>query len=681
MPSVIVDGKKVEVQNGMTVLQACELAGAEIPRFCYHERLEIAGNCRMCLVSVEKMPKPVASCAQPVVDGMVIATKTEAVKKMREGVMEFLLMNHPLDCPICDQGGECDLQDQAMAYGKGNSRYKEEKRAVKDKYMGPLIQTYMTRCIHCTRCVRFIEDVAGTNELGAVNRGEDMEITTYIEKSLTSELSGNIIDLCPVGALTSKPYAYKARSWELSKTESIDVLDAVGSNIRIDTRGNEVMRILPRLNEDINEEWISDKTRFAYDGLKYQRLDVPMVREKGNLRESTWAEVYNAIEQKIKMTKPQMIGAIAGDLVDVESMLLMKELLTKLGSGNFDCRQDGSMLDNSERSMYIFNTTISGIEKADFCLLIGTNPRQEAAIVNARIRKAQVHSGLKVALIGEKVELNYDYKYLGENPWLLKQIAEGQHPFCETLKNYSHPMLIIGSGVLARDDYDASLHYSKKLAQRFGFVKDGWNGFNILQRVASRVGGMDIGFIPEAGKLSTRQMLAEKLGVLFLMGADEIDTQQLDPNTFVVYIGHHGDRSAYRADCILPSAAFTEKSATYVNLEGRMQRTQRAAFPPNEAKEDWQIIAQLAQVLGHDLGYRNLDQVREKMSQLHKVFAAYDTIIAEPYSNDLGKMKDFLNDYYHNPIKNFYMTDPISRNSKTMAQCSREILNSLHKAA
>lgn len=676
MPAVTVNGKKIEIQSGMTVLQACEQAGAEVPRFCYHERLAIAGNCRMCLVQVEKIPKPVASCAQPATEGMVIHTDTPAVKKMREGVMEFLLMNHPLDCPICDQGGECDLQDQAMAYGKGSSRYKEEKRAVKDKYMGPLIKTFMTRCIHCTRCVRFIEDVAGTDELGAVNRGEDMEISTYIEKSITSELSGNIIDLCPVGALTSKPYAFKARSWELTKSESIDVLDAVGSNIRIDSRGNEVMRILPRLNEEINEEWISDKTRFAYDGLKYQRLDVPMVRDsQGQLQESTWDDAYQTIADKIKAADANKVGAIAGDLTDVETMLVMKEFLQKTGSKNYDCRQDGSVLDNSERALYIFNTTIAGIEQADFTLLIGCNPRHEAAILNARIRKAQLQTKMKVALIGEKIDLNYDYKHLGENPWLLKQIAEGQNPYCEALKQYEKPMLIIGSGAMARDDYEATIHYSKKLALKFGFVKEGWNGFNVLQRAASRVGGLDIGFIPDKEGLDTKSMLTSDMKVLFLMGADEIDISKISSSTFVIYIGHHGDKSAYRANVILPATAYTEKSATYVNLEGRVQQTERAVFPLNEAKEDWKIICELAQIAGNNLSYNILAEVRKQMTKVNSIFAKQDIIRTETFPGELGKMKDFTSDCYYNPIRNFYMTDPISRNSRTMAECSKSIAN------
>lgn len=675
MPVVTVDGKQIEVQDGMTVLQACELAGIEIPRFCYHERLEVAGNCRMCLVAVEKNPKPVASCAQPVANGMIIHTNTPEVKKMREGVLEFLLINHPLDCPICDQGGECDLQDETMAYGKSHSRYHEEKRAVVDKDIGPLVKTFMTRCIHCTRCVRFLDDVAGTNELGAVNRGEDMEITTYIEKAVVSELSGNIIDLCPVGALTSKPYAFKARSWELSHTESIDVLDAVGSNIRVDTRGKEVMRILPILHEEINEEWISDKTRFSYDGLKYQRLDAPMIRVNGKLKETSWEQALDKIAEKVKKTEAKRIGAIAGDLVDVESMLLMKEMLNNIGSGNYDCRQDGSLLDNSERANYIFNTSIAGIESADFCLIIGSNPRHEAPLVNARIRKAYLHHGLKVALVGQRVDLTYKYKHLGENPWILKQIADGQNPFCHELSKYKKPMLIIGSGVLAREDLEAALYYIKKIAFKYGFVKDSWNGYNVLQRVASRVGGLDIGFIPEKTSLNTKEMLSGGMELLFLMGADEVNINAVKGKASIVYIGHHGDNIAPHADVILPTATYTEKEATYVNLEGRVQRTRLAVYPPKMAKADWSVIAELSKKVGYNLGYKNIEEVWRKMATINPVFGEVGVIRKEKLSNDIGKMREFESDSFENPIKNYYRTDPISRNSKVMAECTQVASN------
>ena len=533
MPKLKINNITVEVQDGATVLQACEKAGIEIPRFCYHEKLAIAGNCRMCLVEIEKSPKPVASCAHPATEGMTIYTNTPLVKKAREGVLEFLLINHPLDCPICDQGGECDLQDESLKYGKGESRFHEDKRAVKDKYMGPLIKTHMTRCIHCTRCVRFIEDIAGTYELGAVGRGNDMQITTYIEKSVTSELSGNIIDLCPVGALTSKPYEFKARAWELHKTESIDVLDAVGSNIRIDSIGNEVMRILPRQNELINEEWISDKTRFAYDGLKYQRLDKPMSKVSRRLQPVSWEVAYNKIKDKISNTAPQKIGAIAGDLTDVETMLAMKLFLNSLNCYNHECRQDGSFLDNGNRSDYIFNTTIQDIEKADICLIFGSNPRHEATILNARIRKAYLHNNLQVALIGEKLDLTYPYRHLGINPWTLKQIADGSHPYCKVLEKAKNPMMIIGSNMLIQEDFKAVFHHSKKILKQYSFIQKEWNGFNVLQKVASRVGGLDIGFLPKEKNMCVEKIL-KKSNLLFLLGADEINFNHIKKETFII---------------------------------------------------------------------------------------------------------------------------------------------------
>jgi NADH-quinone oxidoreductase subunit G len=674
MPKLTIDGKEIVVEEGTTVIQACEMLGIEIPRFCYHERLDIAGNCRMCLVEMEKSPKPIASCAQPAMEGMVIKTNTPMVKKAREGVMEFLLINHPLDCPICDQGGECDLQDQALFYGRGKNRYNEEKRAVKDKYMGPLVETHMTRCIHCTRCVRFLEDVAGIPELGAIGRGEDMEISTYIEKSLSSELSGNIIDLCPVGALTSKPYAFKARSWELKKTESIDVLDAVGSNIRIDSRGREVLRVLPRLNENINEEWIADKSRFSYDGLIYQRLDVPMVKKNDILEPVSWEEALSKLASQIKKSSPEKIGAIAGDLTDVETMLVAKEMLSKLGSKNYDCRQDGSLISNEYRSMYLFNSTIVNIENADSCLIIGSNPRVEAAILNSRIRKAHVHNNLKVALIGEKVELSYPYRHLGNNPWVLKQIADGEHPYCETLQKAKKPLLIVGSGVIARDDFEASLYQLKRIINDHKVIRDDWNGFNVLQRAASRVGGLDIGFIPEAGGKTTKEMVIGEMDLIFLLGADEIDFSKLNKNTFIVYIGHHGDAGANRADMVLPGAAYTEKDATYVNLEGRVQQTNPAVFPPKEAIEDWKIINNISQTLKLGFNYLDLSQLRKKMCQINKVFEKINQVSqAAKFPLTQGKLKEFSSDTFQNPLFNYYMTDPISRNSRVMAQCIREI--------
>ena len=674
MPKVTVDGIELEVPQNMTVLQACEQAGKEIPRFCYHERLAIAGNCRMCLVEVEGgPPKPVASCAHPIADGMVVKTNTEMVKKAREGVMEFLLINHPLDCPICDQGGECDLQDQAMTYGKGESRYKEHKRAVKDKYMGPLVKTHMTRCIHCTRCVRFLEDVAGTPELGAVERGEDMQVTTYVEKSLSSEMSGNIIDLCPVGALTSKPYAFTARSWELKKTETIDVMDAVGSNIRVDSKGNEVMRILPRLNEEINEEWISDKTRFSYDGLKYQRLDKPFVKKGKKFNPVDWAQALQLIKDKIAAVKPQDIGAVAGALTDVESMFVMKQMMESLGSSNYDCRENGSLLNNEHRALYTFNTTIERIPETDSCLIVGCNPRFDAPIVNAKIRQAYLN-GAKVATIAESADLSYPAKELGNNPWILKQIAEGKHPYCDELKKAQHPMIIIGADALARDDYEAILYYAKQIATKYNFVQKEWNGFNVLQKSASIVGGMDIGFLPSNSGLATNDIL-KKCKVVFLMGADNADLSLIKDDSFVVYMGHHGDKAAYRANVILPVAAYTEKSATYINLEGRPQQSLHAILPPGDAKEDWKAVVDMSKFLGHSLGIDSLGDIRQEIANENDVFKSINKIIPSSFPKEKGKSHSFQSDSFLANNDNFYLSNSIARSSKTMQQCSKEKIN------
>lgn len=664
MPKLTIDGKEITVEEGTTVIQACEELGIEIPRFCYHPRLSIAGNCRMCLVEMERCPKPVASCAQPAMDNMVIHTNTPKVKKAREGVMEFLLANHPLDCPICDQAGECDLQDQAMGYGKGESQYKEEKRAVVDKDFGPLVKTNMTRCIHCTRCVRFITDVAGIPEIGALYRGEDTEITTYIEKSISSELSGNIIDLCPVGALTSKPYAFKARSWELKKTESIDVLDAVGSNIRIDSRGREVMRILPRLNEDINEEWISDKTRFAYDGLMKQRLDSPYVKIKGKLKKASWDEAYKAIADKIKSLKPNEIGAIAGDLIDTEAMLTLKELWKNLGSNNLDCRQYNEKIETGNRSDYIFNTSVAGIEEADFCLIIGSNPRKEAAILNTRIKK----SGEKIALLGAKVDLTYEYEYLGEDLKTLEEILKGKHSISKQLKEAKNPMMILGSQAVSQKDGADVITLCKLIADKYNFIQEDWNGFNILQRASARVGGLDIGFVPGDKGYNVEQIL-DKTKLVYLLGADEVDMNKLK-DKFVIYQGSHGDKGAHVADVILPGCAYTEKDGTYVNLEGRVQRAYKATPAPGEAKEDWQIICELSKVIEKPLSYDCLNDIRNKLEELAPHFANIGQIKKEEFKINNSK--------YHCDSKvigyndsNYYLTDPICRASVTMSKCAK----------
>ena len=672
MAKVTIDGEEIEVPDGITVLQACELAGKEIPRFCYHERLSVAGNCRMCLVEVAPgPPKPAASCALPIGDGMEIKTNSEMVKKAREGVMEFLLINHPLDCPICDQGGECDLQDQSMAYGVGESRFRENKRAVPDKYIGPLVKTQMTRCIQCTRCVRFITEVAGVEELGATGRGENMEITTYVEKALSSELSANIVDLCPVGALTSKPYAFNARPWELTRTESVDAMDAVGSNIRIDSRGREVMRVLPLLNEDINEEWISDKTRYACDGLRRQRLDTPYVKRDGKLQAASWDEAFAAIAEKVNSVSGDRIAAIAGDLADCEAMTALKDLMGALGSSNIDCRQDGARIDPKSLAGYIFNTTIAGIEEADACLMIGTNPRLEAPVLNSRLRKRWIASGLKVGAIGVQTDLTYPAEFLGAGPQTLKEIASGSHPFRKILDEAEKPMLIIGQGALARDDGAAVLAMARDIADKTGMIADGWNGFNMLHTAAARVGGLDLGFVPDDAGKSVSDILGGA-EIVYLLGADEIDMSAVS-NAFVIYQGHHGDAGAHAADVILPGAAYTEKSGTYVNTEGRVQRGTRAVFPPGEAKEDWTIIRALSDRLGHCLPYDSIGALRKRMVEINPVFASRNEIQTAAWE-DFGTAGAVSDTPFALPIDNFYMTDPISRASETMADCTREIL-------
>ena len=682
MPKLTIDDTEIEVPDGMTVLQACEMAGVEIPRFCYHERLSVAGNCRMCLVEMERSPKPIASCAMPAGEGMVIKTNTPTVEKARKGVMEFLLINHPLDCPICDQGGECDLQDQAMAYGFDRSRFKENKRAVKEKYMGPLIKTIMTRCIQCTRCVRFATEVAGVEEMGLVNRGEHAEITT-LEQAISSELSGNLVDVCPVGALTSKPYAFSARPWELRKTPSIDVMDAVGSNIRIDARGREVMRVLPRLHEGVNEEWISDKTRHACDGLRRQRLDRPYVRNsEGKLQPASWGAAFDAIASRLKGVSGERIAALAGDLCDAESMLALKDLMGKLGSANIDCRQDGAALDGESRASYIFNSGIAGIEQADAVLLVGTNPRKEAPLINARLRKTFLAKGLPVGLIGEAADLSYPVDYLGAGPETLSTVASGDSEFAEILKQAERPMVILGVGAVARPDGAAVLAKVRQMAEAFGMVREGWNGFNLLQRAAGRVAGLDLGFLPGEGGRDLAGILAGaqsgEIEVVYLLGADEIDMAQLG-QAFVIYQGHHGDAGAHRADVILPGAAYTEKNATYVNTEGRVQLARLAAFPPGEAREDWTILRALSEPLNARLPYDNLGELREKLIESNPVFAAVDQIAAAEWG-EFGAAGDMSDAPFASPVANFYMTDPISRASETMAQCTEIFVNGNREA-
>jgi len=676
MPKLKIDGQEIEVENGTTLLQACELAGKEVPRFCYHERLSVAGNCRMCLIEVKGgPPKPQASCAMSVNDlrpgpngeAPEIFTNTPMVKKAREGVMEFLLINHPLDCPICDQGGECDLQDQAMAYGIDKNRYAENKRAVEDKNLGPLVKTEMTRCIQCTRCVRFTTEVAGVEEMGATGRGEDMEIATYLGQAISSELQGNIIDLCPVGALTSKPYEFKARPWELRKTETLDVMDAVGSNIRVDARGREVMRILPRTNEDVNEEWISDKTRFVWDGLKSQRLDQPYVRDLGKLRPATWNEALSRAASKLKTAKPERVGILLGDLVAAEEAFALKQLALKMGIANIDCRQDGSTLgEKGGRAGYLFNSSIAGIDEADAIMLIGCNPRLEAPVLNARIKKRANKGGCLIGVVGEKADLTYKYSYLGAGPESLEAFVS--HPPA----NKQKPMFIIGQGALARPDGAAILALLHKAAVSIGVIKDGWNGFNILHTAAGRVGALDVCALPGEGGLSTPQMLQGDLDVAILAGADEIEMAKLS-KAFVVYVGSHGDAGAARADVILPGATYTEKSATYVNTEGRAQMAARAVFPPGEAREDWAIIVSLAKAAGVDLGFNSLSGLRAAMykiaPQLAELGVAHkaDASSLPELGNVTGKT---TSQPFESPIKDFYFTNPIARASRIMAECS-----------
>jgi NADH-quinone oxidoreductase subunit G len=670
MPKITIDGIETEVPHGRTVFQACRDFNVEIPHFCFHERLAIAGNCRMCLVEMEKAPKPIASCAMPVADGMVIKTNTASVIKARQGVMEFLLLNHPLDCPICDQGGECDLQDQAMAYGYDRGRTQEMRRAVKDKYMGPLVKTEMTRCIHCTRCIRFIDDVAGVPELGAIGRGEGMEVTTYVEKSLTSELSGNIIDLCPVGALTNAPYAFTARPWELRKTESIDVLDAVGAAIRVDTRGAEVMRIMPRLSEDINEEWLADKSRFAYDGLKYQRLDRPYLRKNGKLTPVSWAEALTAAAEKIKNTAPNKIGVIAGDLVDVETVYGLRRLLDSIGVHNRDCRQDGAAIDPKNRTGYVFNTTIAGIDQTDAVLIIGCDLKREAPLIMARLRKRYLQTGLPVAVIGQNVSLTVKAEHLGESPTILNDVIGGKHPFATKLKSAKKPMLILGMAALRRADGAAILAAAHQLAENCNMIQPDWNGFNVLHLAAGRVGALDIGFVPGQGGKDTNQILQGGMDVAYLLGADEIDTTKLG-NAFVIYQGHHGDAGAERADVILPGAAYTEKDAFYVNTEGRPQMAFGAIMPPGEAREDWKIIRALSEGLGKTLPWNNLGELRAHLAKDYTQFAAPGDVVKSHWGS-FGTSGSITTAPLGSAFKNYYMTCPISRNSVTMAKCTQE---------
>ena len=664
MPKIKVNNNELEVEDGLTVLQACEQAGAEIPRFCYHEKLSIAGNCRMCLVEIEKSPKPVASCAMPVADGMNIKTNTEFVEKARKGVMEFLLANHPLDCPVCDQGGECDLQDQSMFYGIDKSRFKENKRFVPEKYMGPLIKTQMTRCIHCTRCIRFATEVAGVSEIGAIGRGEDTQITTYLEKSMESELSGNVIDLCPVGALTSKPYVFEARPWELKKTESIDVMDAVGSNIRIDTYGWEVKRILPKINENINEEWISDKTRYACDGLKYQRLDTPYIRSNGSFKKISWEDAYGSLIDKIKSTNPDKIGCITGDLTNMETLFSVKELFNKVfNCKNLDSRPVKTYVNNSSRANYIFNTQISNIEKSDFILLVGTNPRHEATILNSRIRKSYLKNNMEIYSLNDVGDLTYPYKVISSNTDELKKIILNEHEVSKKIISAKNPIVIFGQSALKLNSSGYLFEGMKKFLSENNKINDDWNALNVLSNNASTVGAYDLDILDNE---TIDKVLSNQFELIFLFGQDSLNIKK--KNEFVVYIGTHGDRGAEMADLILPSAAYTEQDGYYTNLEGNLQLAFKASYPPGEAKEDWEIVNELSNKLKGKSLYTNkqelIDNFLNYLNQKTKK------------NNELIK-NDFLKEEIFVDKIDYYFTNVIARSSKTMAECRNLKLVSL----
>ena len=660
---------EVEVEEGLTVLQACEKAGAEIPRFCYHEKLSIAGNCRMCLVEMEKSPKPIASCAMPAADGMVIKTNTPKIEKSRKGVMEFLLANHPLDCPVCDQGGECDLQDQSMFYGIDKSRFKENKRAVPDKNMGPLIKTQMTRCIHCTRCVRFATEIAGVPELGAIGRGEDMQITTYLEQSVQSELSGNVIDLCPVGALTSKPYVFEARPWELKKTETIDVMDAVGSNIRVDTYDWEVKRILPVINEDINEEWISDKTRYACDGLLNQRLDTPYIKYNNKFEKASWNEVYKIIKSKIENTDKEKICGFVGDLTNMETSFIFKEFLERtINNKKYDFRPSKRFIDNSKRENYLFNSQINGIEKADLIFLIGTNPRYEATMLNARIRKAYISNNVKIISLNDVGELTYDYHSLDGKTQTIKDIIDNKHKISTEIINSKNPMIILGESFLKLNSANYLFNSFKEfLVNNKKFTED-WKPLNVLTVDASTVGNIDLDVIDQSDTILD-DLGKNKFEIIFLLGQDNLNFKKRDE--FIIYLGSHGDKGAEIADLILPGAAFTEQSGHYTNLEGKIQKSYKASYPPGDAKEDWQIINDLAEILNNRKLFNDKDELQSSMFNYLKIKLDQKNL------NTIYKKNNdsFINENLKVDFKDYYFSNVIARSSKTMLECNNSKLD------
>ena len=661
-----INDKDIEVEEGLTVLQACEQAGIEIPRFCYHEKLSIAGNCRMCLVEMEKSPKPIASCAMPASEGMNIKTNTALVEKARKGVMEFLLANHPLDCPVCDQGGECDLQDQSMYYGIDKSRYKENKRFVPEKYMGPLIKTQMTRCIHCTRCIRFATEVAGVPELGAIGRGEDMQITTYLEKSMESELSANVIDLCPVGALTSKPYVFEARPWELKKTETIDVMDAVGSNIRVDTYGWEVKRVLPRINEDINEEWISDKTRYACDGLKNQRLDTPYIREGSKFKKTTWKHAFEAVVKKINETNPENIAGFTGDLTNMETLYIAKEFFDKtLKSKNIECRIDNEYVNTDTRSNYIFNSKINGIEESDLILLVGTNPRLEATILNSRIRKNYLKNKTEIFSIGSIGDQTYPYKILENSTQTIKDICENNHEVSKKISEATKPLIIIGQSALKMKSGKYIYKKLKDFLEKEKKINESWNSFNILSKNASTVGSYDLDLTSsnDENNLVLKQLCENKFKIVFLFGQDDLVFEKKEE--FVVYIGSHGDKGAEMADVILPGAAYTEQDGHFTNLEGKIQKAYRASYPPGDAKEDYEIINDLSKFIKRKKLFTNKNELIDSLMNYLK--------LKNEKPNDISEQNiDFFKEKINVEHIDYYYTNVIARASLTMSECKNK---------
>ena len=662
----------VEVEEGLTVLQACEKAGVEIPRFCYHEKLSIAGNCRMCLVEIEKSPKPVASCAMPATEGMNIKTNTKFVEKARKGVMEFLLANHPLDCPVCDQGGECDLQDQSMFYGVDKSRYKENKRNVPEKNMGPLIKTQMTRCIHCTRCVRFATEVAGVTEIGAIGRGEDMQITTYLEQSMQSELSANVVDLCPVGALTSKPYVFEARPWELKKTESIDVMDAIGSNIRVDTYGWEVKRILPRINEDINEEWISDKTRYACDGLLNQRLDTPYIKYNGKFEKATWNEVFNIIKSKFKNTDKEKICGISGDLINMETLYIFKEFFNKtLGSYNIESRSDHTYLNPDKRENYLFNSSIKGIEESDFIFLIGSNPRYEATILNARIRKSYLQNKTKIISLNDVGDLTYPYEALDGSIENIKNITEDKHKISKLIKEAKKPLIIFGQSALKISSAKYLFESIKSFLNKNNKISKEWNSLNIISENASSVGSFDLGlYKTEDGSNEVLKDLENnKFEIVYLLGQDNLRFNK--QNEFIIYQGSHGDKGAEMADIILPGAAYTEQNGYFTNLEGKLQKAYKASYPPEESKEDWLIINELAEAMNHRKLFNDKDELDSSLINQINLY------IEKNNSKQIMNITElnFENEFLKIDNKDYYYSNVIARASKTMFECKNTKTN------